>query len=125
MQLLLTLAIIAVSYLLHEGGHLLAALVTGARIKRVGWRWAGPFVHVAVEPPCAWRASLNLLGGPFVHAALGLLLQSDAPVLHMAGQLNCWLLVINLVLPKSDGWQIVNLNWRVRPAQPPASILGL
>ena len=106
---LLFLAVGSFSLILHELGHVIGARLVGAEVKGWGIKWLGPYVHVQVDPPCLWRAQLCLISGPSVNLLLALLWLSPIPILHMIGGVNAYLGVSNLLLPKSDGWQL----WRL------------
>jgi len=53
---------------LHEGGHLLAALVLGIKIKSVGLRWKGMYTVRESGPPA--KNILVSLAGPFTNVLL-------------------------------------------------------
>ncbi len=67
----------AVSKVLHEAGHCLAALALGAPVETVGLAWAGrlPVPHLRIDPPADWgeatprRLALIGLAGPMADLA--------------------------------------------------------
>ena len=91
---------------LHELGHALMAKLVGAKIKAWGLNRTGPYVRVSINPPCMWRAQLCLFSGPLVNLLLSLLFLATNPVLHVVGMLNLPFALFNLLLPRSDGWQM-------------------
>jgi Zn-dependent protease len=98
--------------LIHEGGHMLAAVTVGSRIKQVGISKAGPFVRRApARTPL--RNAIVALAGPginiltwVVFLAFGL---PDAWIALVLGLMNL------LPLPNSD--LLKSLSYLQRPPQ--------
>jgi hypothetical protein len=103
----LSIALAILATLAHEIGHLLGAVVTGAEIKAIGIRWAGFYVHACVNPPCRWKARVNLLSGAVANALLALACWGlDWKTFALVNALTA---LFNLLLPKSDGWQAARI----------------
>jgi hypothetical protein len=93
----------------HELAHIAAAKITASRIDAVGLKWTGLYVSITVFPACRWKCAVNLSAGLLANLLLAGFL--FAPVLDLVnfGFVNAWLLVGNIILPKSDGWQIFQM----------------
>ena len=89
----------------HEFGHALIARMVGAEIKGWGIALAGPYVHIRIEPPNRMRCLLCLSGGPAANLVLFFALALTP--LRVVAWVNLYLAVMNLVLPKSDGWKML------------------
>jgi len=91
--------------ILHECGHVSAALICGVKVKRVGISWVGFFVQRESGPP--WANLLISLSGPLVNLLLAAVLWSSMPSF---AQVNLFIGIGSLVpFPKSDGKRILAL----------------
>lgn len=98
------IGIVLIAAVIHESGHVAAALLTGARIDRIGVDWYGPFLTITVEPPCRWKAITNLMAGPAANFLCGLAGGTFGLISVAMG-------LLNLILPGSDGMQSMRV-WR-------------
>lgn len=83
---------------LHEGGHMLAAVLVGVRIKSVGLRWKGVYTVRESGPPA--KNLLISLAGPFTNLAL-ILCWPLSPLFGLANL--CFAFVNILPIEGSDG----------------------
>lgn len=87
-----------VAMVLHEVGHLLAALALGVKIKSVGMRWKGLYTVREAGPP--GKNMLVSLAGPFTNILL-ILCSPWCPVFGLANF--CFALGNLLPIEGSDG----------------------
>ncbi len=100
---------------LHEAGHLAAALCVGLRIRRVGIGWKG--MYLVREPGPLWKNILVSLAGPCTNLLLSLIwLRHDG--LSLANL--CFGLVNLLPIEGSDGDRILGYLQKAREARPTA-----
>ena len=96
-----------IAMLLHECGHLIAALLLGVRIKNVGMKWNKGF-YIVRESGTAQQSLLIALAGPFTN----LLLIGTSLWVPLFGIANlCYALVNMLPIEGSDGYRIASC-WR-------------
>ena len=87
------------SLLLHEAGHLLAALAFGVKVRKVGITLHGPYI--VREPGPAIANAIISAAGPGVNLAVAVFVWHSWPML---GIINLVLGIANLVpTPSSDG----------------------
>jgi Zn-dependent protease len=93
--------------LLHECGHLFAALALGIRVKDVGMRW-NKGLYTVREQGSPLQNLLVASAGPFVN----ILLTTTAPWAHLFGLANfCYAIANTLPIEGSDGYRIA-LCWQ-------------
>ncbi len=91
--------------LLHELGHLAAALLCGVKVKKVGLSRTG--LYTVREPGPRWANLCVSLAGPLVNLLLAIALRD---VLHTFAWVNLFAFAYNfLPIPNSDGSRIVAL----------------
>ncbi len=90
---------------LHECGHIAAALACGVRVKRIGLSWVG--LHIVRDPGPTW-ANLGIsLAGPLLNLLLAALLRNTLPLF---AEVNLIAGLYNLApIPHSDGSRILAL----------------
>lgn len=99
--------------ILHECGHLAAAVALGVRVKRIGVRWKGVFT--VREQGTVRQNLLIALAGPSVN----LLLIAVGPWFPMFGLANlCCVLVNMLPIQGSDGFRVADCWRRIREGEP-------
>lgn len=99
-----------IAMLLHECGHLIAALLLGVRIKNVGMKWNKGF-YIVREQGTDHQNLLIALAGP----SMNLLLIAFSPWLPIFGIANfCYALVNTLPIDGSDGNRIASCWHRIR-----------
>jgi Zn-dependent protease len=96
-----------IAMLLHEGGHLFAALVLGLRIKSVGMKW-NKGLYTIREQGTPLQNLLVALGGPLTNLLL-LAAASRVPLFGLANF--CYALANMLPIEGSDGYRIA-LCWQ-------------
>jgi len=95
----LFLGVIAMA--LHEAGHLIAAPLTGVKIKNVGFSWKG--LYTRREPGSAAQNMIVSLAGPFTN----LVLLALWPLSHKFGLANlCFAFFNMLPIEGSDGLRV-------------------
>lgn len=95
----LLLGMVAMAF--HEGGHLIAAQLTGVRIKTVGLKWKGLYTVREAGSPA--QNMIVSLAGPFTNFALLALW----PLSHKFGLANLCFAFFNLVpIEGSDGERV-------------------
>jgi Zn-dependent protease len=110
--IVLILAGMLAACIVHESGHLVAALALGVRIKRVGFCWLGPYVQR--EHGTDWRNLIITLAGPFA-SALGVYVglrfyMLDTAVAYQWVLYNCGMFALNcLPIPRSDALRAIQL----------------
>ena len=88
-----------IAMLLHEGGHLLAALILGVRIKNVGMRW-NKGLYTVREQGSPLQNLLIAAAGPFTN----ILLTLAAPWSPLFGLANfCYAIANALPIEGADG----------------------
>lgn len=93
--------------LLHECGHIIAALLLGVRVKSVGIRW-NKGLYTVRERGSSHQNLLIALAGPFVN----LLLVATEPWLPIFSMANfCYALANMLPIEGSDGFRVAAM-WR-------------
>lgn len=106
--------------LLHESGHIAAALLCGVKVKKVGLSRTG--LYTVREPGPRWANLCVSLAGPMVNLLLAIALRD---VLHTFAWVNLIAFAYNfLPIPNSDGSRVVALlansevnRRQVRPAR--------
>jgi Zn-dependent protease len=90
---------------LHEGGHVLTALLCGIRVKRVGLCSKG--LYTVREPGPRWLNVAVSAAGPLVNLVLAVALWNDMPTFAMVNVVAC---LYNLLpIANSDGTRILGL----------------
>jgi len=104
-------AVLAASLLLHEMGHMLAAIVLGVPVREFGMTLTGAYNRRA-SANSRWDEVLISATGPLVNLFLVLPLL-HIPVIGMRlAYCNLGLCVVNLMpLPSSDGLRILRNMW--------------
>lgn len=98
------LLILLVVILLHEAGHLVAAISLGIRVRRIGVSWKGMYIVREAGPPLV--NMITTLAGPY----LNLLLAMAWPAAHMFALMNLVFGLTNLIpLGGSDGQRALTL----------------
>jgi len=96
-----------IAMLLHECGHLFAALVLGVRIKNIGMRW-NKGLYTVREQGSPLQNLLVASAGPIVN----ILLTATTPWIHLFGLANfCYAVANTLPIEGSDGYRIA-LCWK-------------
>ena len=104
-----------IAMLLHECGHLFAALILGLRIKRVGMKW-NKGLYTIRERGTSTQNLLVAAAGPLTN----LLLIPLAPWVPLFGLANfCYALANVLPIDGSDGSRIALCWQQLRFSQPP------
>lgn len=117
-------ALTAVSLLLHECGHMIAARCLGVQVREIGLCLKGSYIRRerAREP---LDDAIISLCGPMVNALAAAGMWTAPGVGHWLAIYNLALMVSNLVpVPGSDGRRIL-AAWKGRPAAITAIPLGL
>jgi Zn-dependent protease len=97
----------AVSLLLHECGHMLAARALGVKVREIGVCLKGPYVR-RMQARAPIEEATIALSGPMVNAMIAAVLWSVSGVGHWLAIYNLVLLTSNLApLPGSDGRRIL------------------
>jgi Zn-dependent protease len=87
---------------LHEGGHLVAAVLVGVKVKSIGFRWKGLYTVRESGPPM--KNLLISLAGPCTNLAL----VGFWPLSHLFGLANlCFAFVNILPIEGSDGERVM------------------
>jgi len=95
---------------LHEAGHLVAALALGVRIKKIGIQWHKGLFTIR-EQGTVQQNLLIAMAGPFVN----LLLVAFGPWYPVFGLANfCYALANMLPIEGSDGFRIATCWRRIR-----------
>lgn len=111
-----------ISLLVHESGHVCAALAMGIRVKRIGVSWWGPYI-VREAGPLTANAIISA-AGPMINLAAAVIAWQHFPGVAMA---NLVLGLSNLYpTPTSDGRRVlaglsVAWNRRCKPKTPSSS----
>jgi len=125
MRGLLVTAMIALSLLLHELGHVLIASAHGVKVKRIGLAVLGGYT-VREFSGRRWVEAQSAVAGPLVNLLLFLvLISAEGPVAHAVARANLLLAVGNLIpLGRSDGrrlWKVIS-SWDSALASAPAKV---
>lgn len=96
-----------IAMLLHECGHLVAALAIGVRIKKVGMKW-NKGLYTVREQGTPFQSLLIAAAGPIVNLVL-IALAPWAPLFGLANF--CYALANVLPIEGSDGYRIA-LCWQ-------------
>jgi len=120
---LLVTAMIGLSLLLHELGHVLIASAHGVKVKRIGFGVLGGYT-VREFSGRRWVEAQSAVAGPLVNLLLFLVLHSaGGPVAHAVAKANLILAIGNMIpLGRSDGrrlWKVIS-SWESALANPPA-----
>jgi Zn-dependent protease len=109
-------ALLAASLLLHEIGHMLAAITLRVPVREFGMSLTGAYNRRAYASSCLDEILISA-AGPLVNLLLVLPLLY-IPVIGMKlAYCNLGLCVVNLLpLPSSDGLRILRTMWANRPA---------
>jgi len=100
-------ALIIISLLIHEAGHLLAARLCGVRVKAIGLCVKGAYLR-RKDSKRAGTELVIAICGPIASILMFLILQGDLPVVHYVAQLNLVVALSNLLpIPSTDGARIV------------------
>lgn len=99
----------ALAMMLHEGGHLTAALCLGVRIRSVGLDWKG--VYVVREAGPLWKNLVVTFAGPFTNLLFSLFFHQSAGF-SLANL--CFGLVNLLPIQGSDGERILGYLEKTR-----------
>jgi len=95
-----------IAMLLHECGHIAAAMALGVRVKNVGIKWKG--LYTVRESGTAYQNLLIAAAGPFVN----LLLVATEPWFPLFSMANfCYALANMLPIEGSDGIRVAAC-WR-------------
>ena len=99
-----------IAMVLHEAGHLVAALALGVRIKKIGIQWHKGLFTIR-EQGTVQQNLLIAMAGPFVN----LLLVAFGPWYPVFGLANfCYALANMLPIEGSDGFRIATCWRRIR-----------
>ena len=91
--------------LLHECGHIAAALLCGVKVKKVGLSRTG--LYTVREPGPKWANLCVSLAGPLINLTLAIVLRDTLPIFAWV---NLIAFLYNfLPIPNSDGKRIVAL----------------
>ena len=102
-----------IAMLLHECGHLAAALALGLRVKNIGMKW-NKGLYTVREQGSPYQNLLISLAGPFVN----LLLIGAAPWIPQFGLANfCYALANMLPIDGSDGFRVAACWRQIRQGQ--------
>ena len=102
-----------IAMLLHECGHLAAALALGVRVKNIGFKW-NKGLYTVREQGSPYQNLLISLAGPFVN----LLLIAAAPWIPQFGLANfCYALANMLPIDGSDGFRVAACWRQIRQGQ--------
>lgn len=96
-----------IAMLLHETGHLIAALLLGVRVKNVGMKWNKGF-YIVREQGTPHQSLLIALAGPSTNL---LLIATSLWVPLFAAANFCYALANMLPIEGSDGYRIASC-WR-------------
>jgi Zn-dependent protease len=110
-----------VAMLLHELGHLVAAIAVGVKIKTIGLRWRGLYTVREAGPPA--KNMLVSLAGPLVNLAL----IASWPWSHKFGLANLCFTFFNLLpMEGSDGDRVMRcwMETHRKKPRPPSQISG-
>jgi stage IV sporulation protein FB len=100
-------ALVIISLLIHEAGHLLAARLCGVRVKAIGLCVKGAYLR-RKDSKRAGTELVIAICGPIASILMFLILQGDLPVVHYVAQLNLVVALSNLLpIPSTDGARIV------------------
>jgi len=101
--------LLILSLLLHEMGHILAALLTGTPVDAAGVGLKGPFIRRRVAS--SWQADLVIASaGLAVNLLIVMAFWKAAGILHWLAGLNAYFALSNLIpLWGSDGQRILGL----------------
>jgi len=98
------LLILLLVLLLHEAGHLIAAISLGIRVRRIGVSWKGMYIVREAGPPLA--NMITTFAGPY----LNLLLAVAWPAAPMFALMNLIFGLTNLIpLAGSDGQRALTI----------------
>jgi len=104
-DVLLTMALGIPAMLLHEFGHIAAALLCGVKVKKVGLSRVG--LYTVREPGPRWANLCISLAGPLFNLLLAVALRDVLPTFAWA---NLIAFLFNLLpIPQSDGRRIIAL----------------
>jgi Zn-dependent protease len=102
-----------IAMLLHECGHLVAAICVGVRIKNVGMKW-NKGLYTIREKGTPLQNLIVAAAGPFAN----ILLCSTAPWAHMFALANfCYAIANTLPIEGSDGYRIASCWLQLRLPQ--------
>jgi stage IV sporulation protein FB len=102
---LLVMALGIPAMLLHECGHIAAALLLGVKVKKVGLSRTG--LYTVREPGPKWANVMISLAGPLLNLLLALLVRDVLPTFAWVNLIAC---LYNLLpIPNSDGRRIAGL----------------
>jgi Zn-dependent protease len=120
---MLAAAMVAVSLLLHEVGHVLIASAYGAPVKKIGLAALGGYT-VRESSGRRWMEAQSAAAGPLVNLLIFLILSSvGGAVAQAVANANLLLAIGNLIpLRRSDGWRLWKAISSLETASPPASI---
>jgi membrane-associated protease RseP (regulator of RpoE activity) len=100
-------ALVIISLVVHEAGHLLAARLCGVRVKAIGLSVKGAYLR-RKDSKRAGTELVIAICGPIASILMFLILQGDLPVFHYVAQLNLVVALSNLLpIPSTDGARIV------------------
>jgi stage IV sporulation protein FB len=119
---LLTMLLGIPALLLHEMGHIMAALMCGVKVKRIGLSRVG--LYTVREPGPKWANICVSFAGPLFNLLLAIMLRDLAPTFAWVNLMAC---AYNLLpIPHSDGRRILMLlvaeRLVVAPEMPPARL---
>ena len=100
---------------LHEGGHIVAALALGVKVKNVGFCWKGMYLVREAGPPA--KNALVSLAGPLANVVL-MLFWIWSPIFGLANF--CCGLANLLPIRGSDGDRILTCLGEMREERPVA-----
>lgn len=113
MNILSSILLVTITFTIHELGHVLSAKLTGSKIDKIGLHWTGPYVQITIYPVNYLKAAFTCASGPLLNLLCFPLIFVPIHEFSMLGWINVLCGVGNLILPKSDGYQIYHL-WRNR-----------
>jgi len=122
---LLVTAMIGLSLLLHELGHVLIASAHGVKVKRIGFGVLGGYT-VREFSGRRWVEAQSAVAGPLVNLLLFLVfISAEGPVANAVARANLVLAIGNLIpLGRSDGrrlWKAIS-SWESALASAPARV---
>jgi stage IV sporulation protein FB len=120
---MLAAAMVAVSLVLHEVGHVVIASAYGVKVKRVGFAALGGYT-VREFSGRRWVEAQSAAAGPLVNLLLFLVLSYvGGGVAHSVANANLILVIGNLIpFRRSDGWRLWKAISSLETASPPASV---